>query len=250
MKSKNFALLFSVVLISALLFSACNKSEPISPISLEKSSNVILKASGKTATNINRIAVTNGNVSLSTFYISLSKINIQENSGFDGEQNGENNDGQAENGSTEIEVPDITLNGPFNFNIASGSVELGTFAVYPGTFKQVDLTFLTTSNSPFNGNSLVINGNFTSSNGTVIPFVLHSKFSNTFQTLISGNGITVNQNSTVPVTIIYDFDKMFANMNFDSATIINGTIFIDETNNSELLRTFENNLNNSVELED
>lgn len=250
MKSKNFALLLSAVFIIALLFSACNKSDPSSPLSLEKSSKVILKASGKTATNLNQIAVSNGNVSLTTFDISLSKINIQENSGFDGEQEGENNDGDSDNGGTETEVPDIILNGPFNFNIASGSVEVGTFAVYPGTFKQVDLTFLPTSNQPFNGNSIVINGNFTSSNGSIIPIVIHSKFSNTFQTLISGNGITVTQNTTVPITVMFDFDKIFANMNFESAAITNGTILIDEANNSGLLQTFENNLNNSVELED
>lgn len=248
MKSKKIVLLFSASLVVALFFSACNKSDPNSPTSLDKSSTVILKANGKTATNINSIASANGNLSLSTFNISLSKINIQENSGFDGEQTGENNDGGSNNGDTE--APDILLNGPFTFNIASGSVDVGTFAVYPGTFKQVDLNFFTDVNPPFNGNSLFVNGDFVKSNGNVIPFVLQSKFSNTFQTLISGTGITVTQNSTVPVTIMFDFDKMFANINFDSTTITNGTILIDETHNTGLLQSFENNLNNSVELED
>lgn len=49
---------------------------------------------------------------------------------------------------------------------------------------------------------------------------------------------------------MFDFDKMFANINFDSATITNSTILIDETHNTGLLQSFENNLNNSVELED
>ncbi len=247
MNSKGFALVLGAIFITALLFSACNKSDPTSPLSLKKSAVVMLKANGKT--NNGKITTSNGNITLSAFNINLSKINIQENSGFDGEQQGENKNGGSESNGSETETPDLTLNGPFNFDVATGSVTIGNFDVYPGTFKQVDLYFLTENNPLFNGNSIVINGNFTNENGTEIPFALKSKFSKSFQTFIAGNGITVNQNSTVPITITFDFNKIFANMSFNGASITNGTILIDETNNYTLLQTFENNLNNSVELE-
>lgn len=251
MKAAKFVLVLGTFFLAMLFFSACNKSDPTSPSTLSKSSTIVLKAGSKSALSgsSSDIPVTGGSLSLSSFDVNISKIQIQENSGFDGEQQGENNDGNTDDGGNETEMPDIILNGPFNLNIASGSVEVGSFDVYPGTFKQVDLYFSTTVNQPYNGNSITINGGLTNQTGSTIPVILKSKFAQNFQTLISGNGITVTQNTTVPVTITFDFNKMFANLDFSSATVTDGTILIDDTHNSQLLTTFENNLNNSVELE-
>lgn len=249
MKATKFVLVLGTFIIAGLFFSACNKNEPTSPTALSKSSKIMLKAGIKSTLSgsSSNIPVTGGNLSLLSFNVNISKIQIQENSGVDGEQQGENNDGGTDVGGSEN--ADIILNGPFNLNIASGSVEVGSFDVYPGTFKQVDLYFSTTVNQPYNGNSIIIDGNLTNQAGTTIPVILKSKFAKNFQTLISGNGITVTQNTTLPVTMVFDFNKMFTNLDFSSAIITDGTILIDDTHNSQLLTTFENNLNSSVELE-
>ena len=250
MKPLKAVLVIIVILLITVVFSACNKTEPTTPNAASKSSSVMLKASGKSLASgsINNIPLSNGKLSLVSFYVSLSQIKIQENSGFDGEQRGDNNDGNSSGGS-ETETPDLVLNGPFNFDIANGEVNIGTFDVYPGVFKQVDLFFLQSSNQPFNGGSLVINGSYTDHNGAVIPLILKSKFSQSFQTQINGSGITVTKNSKLPITIAFNFDKMFAQLDFSKAVVKNGTIFIDESNNFQVLQLFEKNLNNSVDLE-
>lgn len=249
MKASKFVFVVGTFIVAGLFFAACNKSEPTSPSALSKSSKIMLKAGIKSTLSgsSSNIPVTGGNLSLSSFNVNISKIQIQENSGFDGEQQGENNNGGTE--AEGIENADIILNGPFNLNIASGSVEVGSFDVYPGTFKQVDLYFSTTVNQPYNGNSIIIDGNLTNQAGSTIPVILKSKFAKNFQTLISGSGITVTQNTTLPVTMVFDFNKMFTNLDFSSAIVTDGTIIIDDTHNSQLLTTFENNLNSSVELE-
>ncbi|MCA2004362.1 MAG: hypothetical protein LDL01_01080 [Ignavibacterium sp.] len=246
MRTSKFVLWLSAILIFALITSGCNtNSQPTQP--LEKNSKLLLKVANKSINN--SINSTNGSIVLSSFNINLSKLSLQENSGVDGEQEGEHNDGDNENGGSETEMPDIVLNGPLSFDIALGSVELGNVDVYAGTFKKVDLNFSQTSTAPFNNHSIIVTGNYKKSNGENVPFTIKSKFSKTYETLIANGGITVNTNSTVPVTIIFNFDNIFKNIDLSNAVVSNGTIIIDEQNNSNLLQVFENNLNNSVEVE-
>ncbi|MHB8905585.1 MAG: hypothetical protein ACYC4T_02840 [Melioribacteraceae bacterium] len=249
MKSLKVVRVFGLVLLAVALFSACNKSEPVSPASASKSGSMMLKVSGKSSTSgsVNNIPLSSGNLKLVSFNVNLSQIKIQENSGFDGEQQGDNNDGNS--GGSETESPDLVLSGPFSFDIANGIVNIGTFDVYPGVFKQVDLFFLQSSNQPFNGGSLVINGSYTDHNGAVIPLILKSKFSQSFQTQIAGSGVTVKQNSKLPITIAFNFDKMFAQLDFSKAVISNNSIIIDSDNNTNILALFEANLSKSIELE-
>jgi hypothetical protein len=283
MKALKLVLVSGTFVMAALFLSACNKNEPTMPLTLSQSGSIMLKAESKTTSGT--IPVIGGDLALSVFDVNLAKIQIQENSGFDVEQEGEYNDGDIDNEETETDssgfdveqegenndggtndneaetdeeleeseesdASDITLNGPFSLNIASGFVEIGSFDVYPGTFKKVDVTFSISSEQPYNGNSIVMNGEFTDEAGTTTPVILNSKFDKSFETLLSGNGITVTANTTVPVTIIFDFNKIFSNLNFSSATVTNGTLLIDDSHNTQLLTTFEKNLNNSVEFEE
>lgn len=247
MKPLKLAFLFNAVLILALISFGCKEqnSSPTQP--LEKNSQLLLKVAGKSSNkNINSV---NGSIALSSFNINLSKLTLQENSGFDGEQEGNNKDGENENKSNETESPDIIINGPLSFDIAYGSVNIGNVAVYAGTFKKVDLNFSQTPTAPFSNHSIIVTGNYKKSNGENVLFTIKSKFSKTYETLIANGGITVNANSTVPVTIIFNFDNIFKNVDLSNAVVSNGTIIIDEQNNSNLLQVFENNLNNSVEVE-
>lgn len=251
MKHTKEVLVFGSLMFVAAVFSACNKTEPVSSPTASKSSLMLLKAGSKftTSGSGNTIPLPFGTLSLESFNVNLSGITIQENSGFNGEQQGENSDGNSNDGGTEIETPDLHLNGPFSFDIAGGTVNIGTFDIYPGTFKQVDVFFLQTSGQPFDGGSVAIKGKYTVPDGSVLPVILHSKFSQSFQTQIAGNGITIIQNSKVPVTILFNFDKMFAQFDLSKAAVTNGTILVDDSNNLQLLQLFERNLNSSVELE-
>ncbi|AFH47889.1 Hypothetical protein IALB_0177 [Ignavibacterium album JCM 16511] len=247
MRTTKFVLLSSAIIIIALISVGCGKKDNAPTQPLQKNSSLLLKVSSKS--NSNNVLSGSGTISLTSFNVNLSKITLQENTGFEGNQQGQNNDGGNESSGSETESPDITINGPLSFDISSGVVDLGSIEVYAGVFKKVDLSFTPSSNSPFNNSSIIVNGNYTKQNGEVIPFKINSKFSQTFETLIANGGIIVNSNSSVPVTIIFDFGKIFNNIDLSSCTVSNGTIIINEQNNANILAAFEKNLNNSVEVE-
>lgn len=251
MRHPKFVLWFSAVFMIALFVVGCknDNSNPTQP--LQKNSNLLLKIGNKVTTG--NIVTSGGELIISSFYISLSKVSLQENSGFDGEYQGDNNDGndnETKNENNENDASDIVISGPFNLDIASGIAELGSVNVYPGVFKKVDLNFITSSQNPFNNYSIVVNGNYKKQNGELIPFTIRSKFSNIYETLIANGGITVNSNSTVTVIVEFNFNNIFGNMDFSNAVATNGIIKIDEQNNTALLQTFERNLNNSIEIEE
>ncbi len=248
MKPSKFVLLFSAIIMIALLVGGCknDNSAPTQP--LQKSSNLLLKIGNKAANG--NILTSTGEITISSFKTSLSKVSIQENSGFDGENKSDNNggnDNKTKNENNENDASDIVINGPFNLDIASGTAELGNVNVYPGVFKKVDLSFITSSQNPFDNYSIVVNGNYKKQNGELIPFTIRSKFSDIFETLIANGGITVNSNSTVTVIVEFNFNNIFGNMDFSNAVISNGVIKINEQNNTALLQAFEANLNNSIE---
>ncbi len=247
--------------------SGCKKSSPYSSSSLTKSSTAVMKAtsSSKTAnTKMSDIPVKGGKLNVQTAWINITDLRIEENSGNDVEQQGGANDGdqggvdnEAEGGKEEnsgiedsLDTADITAAGPFNLDISSGQSLIGSFDVYPGTFRKVDFTFTPNVNDPFYGKTIVISGEFTSDGGTVTSFTLKSEFSKQIQTQIAGTGITVAANSTVEVNVVFDLAGWFGNIDFPSAQIVNGLIQIDTANNATLLTAFEANLAKNVEVEE
>ena len=241
--------------------SGCKKNSPNSSTSLTKSGTAVMKAtnSSKAAgTTVSDITVSGGKLNVQTAWINIADLRIEENSGNDVEQEGEHNDGDqggAENESEDgkedsLDAADITAAGPFNLDISDGMALIGSFDVYPGTFRKVDFTFTPNVNDPFFGKTIVIAGEFTSDVGTVMPFTLKSEFSKQIQTQIAGGGITVAANSTVEINVVFDLAGWFGNIDFSGARAANGQILIDTANNTTLLTTFEANLAKYVEVEE
>lgn len=251
-----FAIL--VLSVGLIWITGCNKSDSISNSLPTKSSTAILSATSlhKTATiALTDIPVIGGTLNVQTAWINIADLRIEENSGFDGEQQGEHNDGDQggsnnELGGGEVETPDITSPGPFSLDISSGQALIGSFDVYPGTFKKVDFTFQPNTNDPFYGKTIVISGEFTSSAGTVTPFILNSEFAQQIQVQIAGGGITVPANSTAEINVVFDLAGWFGNLDFSSSQLSNGQILIDSNNNTPLLNAFEANLASYMDVED
>ncbi len=261
--------ILAVLALSLAVFwaSGCKKSNPYSSASLTKSSTALMKATGSPRaanTTLSDLPVKGGKLNVQTAWINIADLRIEENSGNDVEQQGENNNGdqggvdnESEGGKEEsggaedsLDNADITAAGPFNLDISGGQVLIGSFDVYPGTFKKVDFTFTPNVNDPFYGKTMVFSGEFTSDAGTVTPFTLKSEFSKQIQTPIAGGGITVAANSTVEINVVFDLAGWFGNVDFSTAQISNGQILIDASNNAALLSAFEANLEQHVEVEE
>jgi len=136
-------------------------------------------------------------------------------------------------------------------DISSGEAFIDSVAVYPGTFKKVDFTFMINTAPPFNGKTIVIGGEFAPTNGTTsLDFTLKSEFNQEIQSHIAGNGITVANNVTVAVVVTFDLAGWFDNVDFGSAQVVNGEILIDNAHNTALLSAFEDNLSQSIEVEE
>ncbi len=194
------------------------------------------------------VPVIGGELNIQTALFNIEKLRIEENSGFDGEQQGNHQDNDQSGGS-EIEAADIYLTGPFTLDVSNGEAIIDSVSVYPGTFKKVDLKFSANPAAPFNNKSIIFEGSFIPTSGSEVAFSLQSEFMKEIQTYIAGNGITVAANATVPVVVTFDLAGFFKDMNLGSAQVVNGKILIDSNNNSALLATFEANLGKYIDVE-
>ena len=239
----------SIMLVISVL--SCGKKEPTesSPV-LTKSSVVIMKANAKQDLTIstNDVPLQGGSLDIQSALFSVEKLRIEENSGFEGEQEGEHQDSENDN-NDEQEAADIVVTGTFSLDITKGETFIDSVAVYPGTFKNVDLKFMMSAASPFDNKTIVIKGDFTPINGSDIPFTLKSEYLKEIQIRITGDGITVQENTIIPIVVTFDLAGFFKDLDFGNAQVVNGEILVDSTDNTGLLTAFENNLSNYVEVE-
>ncbi|GEM_PF-3329355 len=238
-------LLFS---ISIMYLGGCSDKNPANAQPLSKSSTIALKTGIKSNQSASSIPIAGGSLELTSAYFNLDKLVIQENSGFDGEQQGNHNDGN--NNGSETESSDITVNGPLQFDIVNGDVSIGNVSVYPGIFKKVNVYLSLNSAAPFNGNSIFVTGNFHKSDGTIVPFEIKSQYNSMYETLIANGGITVLTNQTVEIKLSFDLMKLFQNLDLSNAVITNNKIIIDSNNNTNILSVFDANLSQSIDFED
>ena len=243
---KNLKLISAITLILAIVsLNACKKSA----LNPSKSSTIELKA---VTNSLNPKAVQYFNITAAN--VNIVNLQIEENSGNDGENveggNDNGNDGNETGGSeNETDNGDILLAGPFSLDISGGNASIGQVNVYPGTFKKVDFSFQTNTSAPFSGSSIVISGNYTSTNGTVIPFTISSAFSQMVQLPLAGNGVTVTANNSAVIDIVFNVNAWLSGIDFASAKVTNNKILIDNAHNNALLSVFEANLAAYIDIE-
>jgi hypothetical protein len=254
MKTQKISLTLLILLAGLLFaFNGCKKST--APAT--KSSVLTVKATSfKSGTSLAPIPVTGGVLNLSTSIVNIGNMRIEENSGNDGEQVGENgggggNEGGGENegGGSESDSSDVYLTGPFGLDISSGLASIGQVNVYPGTFKKVNFSFQTSSVAGFDGNSIVITGQYANTSGVSIPFTIKSVYSQRIQSPIANGGVTVASNSSVDISIVFDLTAWLSNLDFANAQITNGSILINANTNVNLLTAFETKLSANIDTE-
>ncbi len=227
------------------LLTSCSRLSSVSPTKTASLNLLVSNSKTKTSGQAGKITAANGTVEVSSFLMSIANVHIQENSGNDVQQGGNNqsNDGSdtTESNSPEgSENADVILAGPFTVDAANGTVSLQNVDVFPGTFKKVEFSMAVQSGIPFNGGSIVVKGFFKSTTSS-IPFTIQSAFSNQIQLPLLGNGITAKAKSAATITIIVNVTQLLSNIDFGGATLTNGEIHIDAATNNGLLKAFETN---------
>lgn len=256
MKTVKIVSSIGIIVIAVFLATGCAKDNSL----LTKSSTLAvslstLKSTSLTTSGSKGITVGTNGFTVNSVKISIANLTIEENSGNDIEQQGNHNDGgnDAESNSKEGstgENGDVLLPGPYVLDVIDGKLTIDQVDVYPGTFKKVDFTFLVNNEAGFGGNSIMVIGSYQKTDGTVLPVVLRSDFNQQVQLQLANGGVIVAANSTVALSIVLDIPTWLNSLDMSTALLLNNEILIDKTNNPELLRLFESNLNSNIQVED
>lgn len=256
MKTVKIVSSIGIIVVAVFLSTGCAKDNSL----LTKSSTLAVSLSTTKSTSLTTsgskgITVGTNGFTVNSVKISIANLTIEENSGNDIEQQGNHNDGgndaesNTKEGSTG-ENGDVLLPGPYVLDVIDGKLTIDQVDVYPGTFKKVDFTFLVNNEAGFGGNSIMVIGSYQKTDGTVLPVELRSDFNQQVQLQLANGGVIVAANSTVALSIVLDIPTWLNSLDMSTAVLLNNEILIDKTNNPELLRLFESNLNSNIEVED
>lgn len=251
-----------VALTAFLSFTGCMKNSAKNATLKMTASAVKTRGTLKSALTSGPIQLSSGTLELTSANINISNLQIEENSGNDVEQQGgdqqlggtdKNEGAESKNEGTDgkegKDSEDILLQGPFSLDISGGEAVIGQVDVYPGTFKKVDFSFQVNSNAPFNGHSIAINGSYVATNGSKTPFILYSDFAKQIQLPLANGGITLQSNSTVSISIVFDLNNWLGSLDFQGAATNNGQIVIDNMNNASMLTAFETKVAGNIDIE-
>jgi hypothetical protein len=207
------------------------------------------------------IPVVGGTVALQSASFSIQRVRMDEETqapsgehqGGGGENQGGEHSGQGDGGHEgqgdnehEDEV-EVVIEGPFAIDIASGGAVLTTVVVSPGTFRRAQLELHLEAAAPFDGDSIVIQGQFQPTGGSAIPFTLRSRLLRELEVPIANGGVTVANNAEVAFTVTFDLAAMFAHLDLHGAVVESGAIAIDDSHNATVLAAFEHNLDEALE---
>ena len=205
-----------IALLISVSITGCQNSDPNSS-TLEKKMDSALQESGSMLSDDQSIAET---LNITSAVINISDLHIKEDLGND----------------------DVILQGPYTIEISNGIASFDQVDVIAGTYKKVDITFQTSDSISLNGHSIIITGYYITADGSTIPFTLKSDYTKQIQLPLVNDGVTINENSTVSISIVFDANTWLSVLNFANAHITNGKIAIDNNNNTSLLNSFEANL--------
>jgi len=257
-----------LITLVALIAANCKKDNSITTKSAKLAVNFSIMKNSLKSTSADSIGF-----EVNSLKISIANFVIEENSGNDREHEGEeiegpndsndNNveqEGEHEGGEgdnedekdegSETEQDDILLAGPYVLEIIDSNATIGEVDVYPGTFKKVDFTFLVNDGPEFNGNSIMLKGNYTTADGTIIPVTVKSAFDQQVQLQLADGGVTIASNNLVTLSVVLDAQTWMESIDLSTAILKGGEILIDNVNNQKLLAQFNAVLTLYIEVED
>jgi len=221
-KSNNYYILVisiitvSIALIVSVFITGCQNGDSNSS-ALEKEMDSAFQESGSMLSDEQSFAE---ELEITSAVINISDLHIKE----------------------DLENDDVILEGPYNIEISNGIATFDQVDMFPGTYKKVDLTFQASDSTTLTGHSILITGNYITTENSVIPFTLKSNYIKQIQLPLANGGVTVYENSTLPISIIFDANAWLSDLGFANAQVTEGEITIDNNNNISLLNGFEANL--------
>lgn len=218
MKTKGnnyFSITVMIVLLVFVSITGCQNSDSNSS-TLEEKLDSVLHEPGSMLSDDQSFAKA---LNITSAIINISDLHIKEDSGND----------------------DVILQDSYTIDVSNRIVSFDQVEMLPGTYKKVDITFRTGDSTTLNGHSILITGHYVTANGRAIPFTLKSDYTKQIQLPLENN-VTVNENSMVSISIVFDANEWLSVVDFADAHITNGEIVIDNKNNTSLLNVFEANL--------
>ncbi|HKK41220.1 MAG TPA: hypothetical protein VJ963_02340 [Bacteroidales bacterium] len=236
-----------------LMTPGCKKST--SPF-LKTSQLAITMSKTKIAgtSSVTKSLTSNSSVfTLNSEIVSIADLIVEENTGNDVEQQGNNKGGSdtenKSNAAGTSENGDIHLTGPYIVNLKGQNINIDNITVSPGIFKKVDFSFTVSNDTSLNGNSIIITGTYKNNQGVDIPVVLQSAFNKQIQLPLANGGIVAKSGSVVTLSILFDAQALINNIDLSTAIVSNSGILINNSNNSGLLKKFESNMSSFIEVE-
>jgi hypothetical protein len=244
MKTMKFkAFLFAALMV--LVLSSCKKSN-----NLGTPGTVNLNALSSSGIKAATIPTATGSISLKSGIVEIQNLRIEENTGNDnqsGNQVGGSDNGTEKSTNTEgTDGGDIFLAGPYVLNIVDGKIAIDNVQAQPGNYKKVDFDFLAGKDN--GGNSVVLEGDYTNSLGSVIPFKLSCNFEGTVQLPLASN-ITVSSGSVINVAIVFNVANWLSALDFTNATETDGKIVINNIQNASMYSDFVTALSKNIDAE-
>ncbi len=162
-------------------------------------------------------------------------------------------DNAGDSGGEDQDEPldeDLKYDGPFVADLMNdGTIpDIAELKVPDGKYCEIDVTldeFPTdySPGHPLEGKTIWVGGK----RADGVPFVLSAKFRKEFQ-IASKDGISIGPNGFKGIFMTFFLESWFDGVDLDSATLTDGTILIDETNNTDLLAIIIENIQLSTRL--
>lgn len=164
-------------------------------------------------------------ITLESARIEIRNLNIENSAGRQGKNN--NQAGNAGN----LSVP-----GPYLFNIFIGTIPVDEVLVQPGRYKTLCFDFFAGPDNELHG--LVLRGAFTDSRGTTVPFCLMADIDQTVRLQFPGNGMRVKPGQILSATVSVDLYHWLKSIDLNQASAEKEYIRISKKNNQALYDKF------------
>lgn len=219
-------LLTVILFVGGLLLTSCDSDDmDMSSGNLNVQFTAVSAAAG-----INNGRMLNDALSYDRVLVGLTEIEL--------EMEGEDDDGNDDDSSEELEYE-----GNYIVDLLAGTSNpsLNTVNIEPGTYSEIEIEF---EDILEGGYSVVMDLVYAPNGGSGTPVEFRSEED---YELELEDDITINAGDVQNLILTLDLDRVFNGIDFSRAELTDGTIRVDEENNTALLDTIENNIKNALD---
>lgn len=225
----------SLLLLLLVIITSCTKKNAVSPskklsYQFKVTATAIPLSANINSSTLNTAAGTS--ITWQSGYANVSSIS------FDGQNQNDNNSNNEENNFSEPQVYKVDL---FSSNQLLGNIDIAT-GIYHNVEIKVELKQTLTDSALF------LKGIYTSVSGNIpVELSLNGNNGGLLEIPVSAQDLTIGTMDSYIALINLHLDKLIIGLtsaDLDSATITNGSILIDSSNNITIYNKIQANINN------